>query len=295
MPDQLNTTSSRSLRPPPIVVDFTNNNAGLIDNCCHNESSAEANHGGKSILPPPSSPLRIVPPGRMLRRKNDMVIGKRNSAPPDSPHRLTPPASAVAALEQADAMDSAPTPPLTTDSGSSFTPSEVPSDAPAVHNRTQSQPTPSVKLGHPSRPYYTAIRPRPISIIGLSSSPSLTTIRPVQSLTALSRPTSLCVSLPDAARFAPIQRNSAFLDVRIEDGEVIMPTPSALSPPVSLSNGPAHLSFSMFGAGGSASGEAEMRMASGDAAYTFVAPKRHSSGPMSRMKKTLKRMLSFSK
>ncbi|KAH8832716.1 hypothetical protein DL96DRAFT_1583118 [Flagelloscypha sp. PMI_526] len=265
-----------SFQSSPIIIDFTNQ-VGIIENSLENcFVDVDASKFDSDCLP---SHTHIVPTGRTLRRKKDVILSvKRYSAPPTSP-----------LLDLAKLDDLVPsTPPLTTDSGSSgFAPSETLSSVdmgrfPAHHSRTQSQPTPYVKVGHPTRPYYSVIRPRPTSLISLSPSMPTMTI-PVDET---SRPPSAVVVSPSPSRF---QRNSTFLDVQIENGEVILPTPSALSPPVSLVDGPTHLPFAALGQLVTSD---ERRVTS--ESDTSTVSQNVSRPLMKRVRKGLKRMFSFS-
>ncbi|KAJ7293045.1 hypothetical protein C8J57DRAFT_1267952 [Mycena rebaudengoi] len=167
------TTSSRSFSTGPILLQLDNDN-----------DSKHELHVVDDIPPLPSlSPTRITT--RPLRRKKHFSMSHRASAPVHSPVPETLEIAFVAARPQSMLPPSSPV--VHNDR------SRVSSPSRPSHNRSNSQPTNAVRLGHPTRPYYSAIRKN----MSRPSSP----VPPVPS-----RPTSM--GLPSAR---PLSRASGTL------------------------------------------------------------------------------------
>jgi len=208
------TKSSRSLSTGPIIVKLDNDIGHEVDLV--------------GDLVPPASPTRPRVTTRALRRKKHLSI-YRASAPAQSP-----------VAEVAIEIPFVPTRPqsmVSPPSAVDDSPPLYPPTKPLTHNRTHSQP--DVRLGHPSRPYYSAIRKnmsRPDSSNGNSS-----------------RPTSM--ALPCRATSPAF----GYLPQTFED------TDDDETPSVSRAASPSGFSFghgpSMSHSGFSVSGEMEMRMA----------------------------------
>ncbi|KAF8896671.1 hypothetical protein BD779DRAFT_1668418 [Infundibulicybe gibba] len=184
-----------------------------------------------------------APPQRTLRRKKHMSIFRSS----------TPDFSIASGIQR---PQSQPPPSLL-------------SSAP-THTRSQSQPLSAVRLGHPSRPYYTAIRKnmsRPTSLIDDTSA------RPLSFASSISsQPTSMYSNPGPAGILSLI--NTTPIPEALDDGDDLASMLSAGAPRTTFSLGRAHsrLAFAAaVGAGCSVSGETEMRMAlarrRSDAAY----------------------------
>jgi hypothetical protein len=220
---KISTKSTRSLSAGPIIVKLDN------------DIGHDADHVG-DLLPPPASPTLPRVTTRALRRKKHISI-YRTSAPAQSPVAEvaieipfvpTRPQSMVSPVSSA--VDDSP-------------PLYPPTKPQQMHNRTHSQP--NVRLGHPSRPYYSAFRKnmsRPNSPYGDSSMNS-------------SRPTSMV--LPSRATSPAL---GGYLPQTFED------TDDDETPSASRAASPSGFSFGLGGPSGSlsgfsVSGEMEMRMA----------------------------------
>ncbi|KAJ6575414.1 hypothetical protein B0H19DRAFT_1064095 [Mycena capillaripes] len=134
------TKSSRSLSTGPIIVKL-DNDIGHVDE-----------------IPPPS-PTRPRVITRALRRKKHLSI-YRASAPAQSP--VAEVAIEIPCVQRPQSMISSP---------SAEIPPLYPPTKPQTHSRSHSQPA-HIRLGHPSRPYYSAIRKnmsRPSSPLGDAS------------------------------------------------------------------------------------------------------------------------------
>ncbi|KAJ7269432.1 hypothetical protein B0H12DRAFT_38816 [Mycena haematopus] len=210
------TKSSRSLSTGPIILTLDNDIG-------HHE------HENLDLLTPPS-PTR--PRVRALRRKKHLSI-YRASAPAQSPV-----AEVAIEIPFAPRPQSMVSPPSVIEE----CPPAYPPTKPQAHNRSQSQP--NVRLGHPSRPYYSAIRKnmsRPNSPFGDSSMNS-------------SRPTSMVYpSRTTSPTFGYLPRTFEDSD---DDETPSVSRAASPSPFISGLGGSsaAHSGFSV-------SGEMEMRMA----------------------------------
>ncbi|KAJ6503241.1 hypothetical protein C8R47DRAFT_194239 [Mycena vitilis] len=220
------TKSSRSLSTAPILMNL----------------DTDMEHHVDGIPPSPTRP-RVVT--RALRRKKHLSI-YRASAPAQSP--IAEVAVEIPRVQRPKSMlsPSAMVAPL------------YPPTKPLTHNRSHSQPT-HIRLGHPTRPYYSAIRKnmsRPNSPFGDAS---MDTSRPG----SWSRPNS---SLSTHAEIPPpsFGYSSHSPDTTDDDHTFIAP------PPVSRRPSASRFSFGLggFGSGASppqsgfsVSGEMEMRMA----------------------------------
>ncbi|KAJ7161285.1 hypothetical protein C8R43DRAFT_992185 [Mycena crocata] len=221
------TKSSRSLSTGPIIVNLGSDTEHQLDD-----------------IPPPSPRLRLM--ARPLRRKKHLSI-YRASAPAQSP------------VAEAIEIPSAPRPQSMISQSSAVVndPSPLRSETkPMMHNRSHSQPN-IVRLGHPSRPYYSAIRKnmsRPNSPLGNASmTPSRSTSTIIPALIS-------SLNQPSPASFGYLPH--VFDDTDDDDA------PS--SPATSRRPSSSRFSFGFGGfstpasalnSGFSVSGEMEMRMA----------------------------------
>ncbi|KAJ7109919.1 hypothetical protein C8R44DRAFT_883942 [Mycena epipterygia] len=196
--------------------------------------------------PPTPSPARRITT-RPLRRKKHLSI-YRVSAPAQSP--VTQVSFDIPSVQRPQSMVSSPSSvvydpvPL---------PYPYPSTKPLMHSRCHSQP--NIRLGHSSRPYYSAIRKnmsRPNSPLGNSSPPP-------------SRPAS--VALPISQ---PPPMSFGYLPQALDDTEDDDDDDAFLSPVISPRPSSSRFSFglgrfnspaSALHSGFSVSGEMEMRMA----------------------------------
>ncbi|KAF5379693.1 hypothetical protein D9615_005733 [Tricholomella constricta] len=240
----IKTISTKSLRSTHIVIDFK----ALHENYDLDFRSADFNH-----FPEPASPTK-----RTLRRKKRVSL-LRTSSPPLSRPQSTSTSSSCA--------DTLPAPKLNAYTNNNRLSAPILEPNNLTHNRSKSQPANHVRLGHPSRPYYSAIRPnmsRPTSPI---DSPGARSLSPPPSPQASRlRP----VSLPTPARapspgiFSVLSSTSALSE---EDEE--SPFESFAFRPRSASAHndihPRPFAFGSLsrrtGAGFSLSGETELRMA----------------------------------
>ncbi|KAJ7103244.1 hypothetical protein B0H15DRAFT_202563 [Mycena belliarum] len=186
-------------------------------------------------IPPFPSPTRINATTRSLRRKRNLST-YRVSAPAQSP---VAEAFVIPPVQRPQSMIS----PLSLGHGLATLHS---STKPIVHNRSHSQPN-VVRLGHPTRPYYSAIRSnmsRPSSPLGNTSA-------------NLSRPVSTV--LP-----SHISSSSPNILDDTEDGDTFLPPATSRRPSsskFSLGFGGFSSPASALHSGASVSGEMEMRMA----------------------------------
>ncbi|KAJ6621072.1 hypothetical protein B0H10DRAFT_2018525 [Mycena sp. CBHHK59/15] len=228
----VSTKSSRSFSTEPIIIKLDNDD----------EHEMHVDHA-----PAPPSPTRPRITTKPLRRKKHLSI-YRVSAPAQSPVVEVPldlpfvqrPKSMVSpssVVYESSPLAHAPT-------------------RPHIHSRTQSQPS-NIRLGHPSRPYYSAIRKnmsRPNSPLANAS-------------TNPSRPTSMVLS-----QSPPIAQRPSFdyLQRIFDDTEDINGDEVAFGSPHSRRGSASRFSFGLGGfssppstsnSGFSVSGEMEMRMA----------------------------------
>ncbi|KAJ7170191.1 hypothetical protein C8R46DRAFT_226428 [Mycena filopes] len=221
------TKSSRSLCSGPIIVQLDSDN----------EHEMQAGD-------PAPLPLRVS--GRALRRKKHLSI-YRASAPPQSP--VAEVAIEIPRVRPQTMMS--PASPI----------HETYPTKPQMHNRTYSQPiNNNIRLGHPSRPYYSAIRKnRPNSPLG---DPTTTTASP-----SPSRPTSL--ALPARVSLQPSPTSFGYIPHAFDDADD--DDDPFMRPPLPGRHTPSRFSFGRTGhrssasaalpSGFSVSGEMEMRMA----------------------------------
>jgi len=229
---EISTKSSRSLTTAPIIVKLDS------------DIGCEIQVEGVPTLPSPTQPR--VTTARPLRRRKHLSI-YRASAPAQSP--VAEAALQIPCVQRPQSMISP----------SSVMHESSPLTRPVMHSRSQSQPN-VVRLGHPSRPYYSAIRknmsrpnsPSGDSSMNLSRPASMVVPSHVSSLIRSSSPTSFGY-LPHT-----------FDDT--DDEELFA------SPPPSHRRSSSRFSFGLggfsspasalhSGSGSSASGEMEMRMA----------------------------------
>ncbi|KAK7063977.1 hypothetical protein R3P38DRAFT_2821599 [Favolaschia claudopus] len=215
---KLSTKSSRSLSIRPIVVN--------LDNDAGDHGDSDTLVG--DLLPSDAS----TRPRVALRRKKHLSI-YRSSAPAQSPV-----AEVAIEIPLVTRPQSMVTPPSVIDEVPPLFPSTKPQ---MTHHRAHSQP--NVRLGHPSRPYYSAIRKnmsRPSSPYG-------------SSVTASSRPSSMAFSSRTTSpTFGHLPE--AFEDTDDDDET---PAPSRAASPSRFAFGGVSTSHPGF----SVSGEMEMRMA----------------------------------
>ncbi|GLB44865.1 hypothetical protein LshimejAT787_1802020 [Lyophyllum shimeji] len=196
----IRTVSTKSLRSTHIVIDFK----ALHDSYDFKLESGE--------LSPKSAPTQ-----RTLRRKRRVSLF-RTSTP--SPLPQSRPLSAFTSNSAIDAPSAFPTPDASVHKHVLSAPIHEPNRNTLTHARSGSQPTNTVRLGHPSRPYYTAIRPnmslsRPSSPASASAPRSQSPTQPPP--TSFSRPTRP-MSLPTPARapspaiFSVLSSTSALSD-----------------------------------------------------------------------------------
>ncbi|KAJ7459163.1 hypothetical protein B0H11DRAFT_180536 [Mycena galericulata] len=208
------TKSSRSLSTGPVIVNLDGDN--------------DADQWASS------SPTRPRITTRPLRRKKHLSI-YRVSAPAQSPV-----AEVVIEIPSVQRPQSMISPSSVVYDRSSLHPPA----RPQMHNRTYSQPS-NVRLGHPSRPYYSAIRPN--SPLGNSS-----------------RPTSMLS--PHASSIQPSPMSSGYSPKLVDDTD---DDETLFSPAMSRPSSRFSFGFGGFGSpassalhsGSSVSGEMEMRMA----------------------------------
>lgn len=131
------TKASRSLSTRPIVVQ--------LDHDIGHDAEHQSHVG--DLVSPPDSPTRPRGTTRALRRKKHLSI-YRTSAPPQSP--VAEVAIEIPLVVRPQSMVS---PPSTIDDSPSYPPTK-----PQMHMHARTQSQPNVRLGHPSRPYYSAIR-----------------------------------------------------------------------------------------------------------------------------------------
>jgi hypothetical protein len=235
--------STKSLCSTQIVIDFKklHESYDFIKPDALNHLSTP-----KPFAEPPS-------PQKTLRRKKRMSLF-RTSAPPCVTSPSIPDSPSVT-LPQRPQSHSYTKPPQSPE----YLPLALPAPSPSSHTRSRSQPNATVRLGHPSRPYYTAIRPhmaRPTPLI-----------EPTESLSPPSPIPSRPLSLPPPARAASpgvhslLSATSLFTMPEQEDLSPLSPS-SATSlaynvhpRPFALGGSTSHRS------GFSLSGEAELRMA----------------------------------
>jgi len=235
---KLSTKSSCSLSTMPIIVDLDNHDAYIpTDN-------DEVSRPSSLDLGPSST--------RTLRRKKHLSI-----------YRISAPVGSTVAEEPTDLDIPIAQRPVSQPCLSKSSPSSPPAPRPLfipitktqIHTRSHSTPD-AIRLGHPNRPYYGAIRnnmSRPTSIIEYSHC----------SPPASSRPTSILLSSPPGLSRLP----------QATEDEIFVPP--AMSPLSSISPTSSSTAYSPFGgfgflspvsrsghrSGGSLSGETEMRMA----------------------------------
>ncbi|KAF8071591.1 hypothetical protein FPV67DRAFT_1481921 [Lyophyllum atratum] len=270
----LRTISTKSLRSTHIVIDFKT---------LHESYPLK-------FKPVDDLSLTSAPTQRILRRKKRVSLFRTSTPPPSRPQStstatsvpLTPPGS--------------PEPNIYVDNNALLAPMPMPAHEP-THARSGSQPTNTVRLGHPSRPYYTAIRPnmsRPTSPISRSQSPS--TLHP-SSASRPTRPTSLPAPSrpPSPGIFSVLSSTSALSDEEDTSPiEIFAYRPRSQSTNVSINSRP--LTFgplSRHRGGFSLSGETELRMAlaregdtEGEEAFKFRdMRKKHGHGGAKVMRK----------
>lgn len=238
----IKTLSTKSLRSTHIVIDFKaiQESYDLIK---HDDPSPNDNLQSKP-----------KPKPKTLRRKKGVPL-LRVSTPPTAKHALTPDPVVAVPLPQKPVSNPYPDYSLVSPQNPNL----------YTHSRSQSQPHNTPRLGHPSRPYYTAIRPnmsRPTSAI----EPFQSMPQPPQASTS-PRP----LSLPSPSRapspgiFSVLSSTSALSTPTLgDDGPrssfsypSASPVQNRLSPrPFSLGG-----SVSRHRSGFSLSGETELRMA----------------------------------
>ncbi|KAJ7040323.1 hypothetical protein C8F04DRAFT_253146 [Mycena alexandri] len=221
------TKSSRSLCSGPIIVKLDSDNEHEIQ-----------------VGDPSPLPLRPRVSGRALRRKKHLSI-YRASAPPQSPVAEAVTIEIPRVRPQTMIYPASPI----------HEPPPLHPTRSQMHNRTYSQPTNNIRLGHPSRPYYSAIRKntsRPNSPLGDSS------MNP-------SPPTSL--ALPSRASLQPSPTSFGYIPNAFDDADDDDPLIRRASSHRRTASrfafglGGHSSSASALPSGFSVSGEMEMRMA----------------------------------
>lgn len=244
--DHIQTFSTKSLRSIPIVIDFKDVDESRIHD----------------LIKSKSVPNNLCPafPPKTLRRKKGVSLF--HASPPQSapsihaplilplPERPETGSHVKRNLQNPDHI------PLSLSASSSHTQTDV---------RSKSNSTASVPLGHPNRPYYSAIRPnmsRPSSLVGSS-------YRPQSSLsTHPSRPLSLPPHprAPSPGILSVLSTSSVFSRSVFEEDEYVHPVSPASAPSSAYDH--VHQppftfagSMSRHRVGFSLSGETELRMA----------------------------------
>ncbi|KAF9460321.1 hypothetical protein BDZ94DRAFT_1311579 [Collybia nuda] len=155
--------STKSLRSAQLVIDLKNLHESY--DILKPDSRNQTRTPKSSTDPPPAE--------KTLRRKKRMTLFRAST-----PSSVTSP--------------SVPDSASITSHSPVYSTHTLPVPTKATHTRSQSQPYASVRLGHPSRPYYTAIRPH----MSRPSSP----VEPTDSLRAPSPNPSRPLSLPPPPR-----------------------------------------------------------------------------------------------
>jgi len=224
---KVSTKSSRSFSTEPIILKL----------------DSDAEHEIHVPLPSPS-PTRPRVTTRPLRRKKHLSI-YRLSAPAQSP--VAEVVIEIPSLQRPQSMIS---PSSVVDDPSPLYPAR-----PQMHSRSQSQPT-NIRLGHPSRPYYSAIRQnmsRPNSPLGNSSmKPS----RPASMMMLPSHVSSLIQPSPNSFSSVP-----HLLDDMDDDVTLVASASSHRPSSSRFSFGFGSPASTALHSGSSVSGEMEMRMA----------------------------------
>ena len=218
----LKTMSTKSLRSPHLIIDLK---------AAHD--AYEIAKPAVSIPIPVSDCSQTLVSTKTLRRKKRFsallsTTGMAQTSAIPSPNPKSPPRSPI--LKSAQAV---PYPDHDTHSIASA-PYSPPPDRP-THGRSNSQPANGIiRLGHPSRPYYTAIRPnrsRPTSAVDLSptrgtqAQPPVPTphVRPV-SLPSPHRPAS--PGIYSVLSFTSVPAGSLAFEDDDEQSEEAVPRPS---------------------------------------------------------------------
>ncbi|KAJ7878602.1 hypothetical protein B0H13DRAFT_972774 [Mycena leptocephala] len=217
---KLSTKSSRSLSTAPIIVQL-DTDIGHVDEF-------------------PPSPTRPGVMTRALRRKKHLSI-YRASAPVQSP--VAEVAIEIPCVQRPQSMISP----------ASEEEPIYPPTKPQMHNRSHSQPT-HIRLGHPSRPYYSAIRKNMSRPNSPSANASMNSSRPA----SRSRPNSVAMEPSPSLGYLPHTP-----DTTDDDHTFMLPTTAhrPSSSRISFGFGGVGSSASALHSGFSVSGEMEMRMA----------------------------------